>query len=97
MPAIRSASVEKGDGDGDQSDAAGRAVRDEEAFGGEWRDVDLERSMFRVRRAYAKGRLKDFRACLGEVRRTADGIVLSRQAADLLEVKEGDTVLAVSR
>jgi arginine N-succinyltransferase len=45
----------------------------------------------------ATGRLKDFRACLGEVRRTADGIVLSRQTADLLEVKEGDTVLAVSR
>ena len=38
----------------------GTGVRPEEAFGGEWRDVDLERRMFRMRRAYAKGRLKDF-------------------------------------
>ena len=43
------------------------------------------------------GRLKQFRACLGEVERAADGIVLSREAAELLEVGEGDTVLAVSR
>ena len=47
----------------------GTGVRPEEAFGGEWRDVDLERRMFRVRRAYAKGRLKDFAKTAGSTRR----------------------------
>ena len=46
----------------------GTGVRPEEAFGGEWRDVDLERRMFRVRRAYAKGRLKDFAKTAGSQR-----------------------------
>jgi integrase len=46
----------------------GTGVRPEEAFGGEWRDVDLERRMFRVRRAYAKGRLKDFAKTAGSTR-----------------------------
>ena len=32
---------------------AGTGVRPEEAFGGEWRDVDLERRVFMVRRAFA--------------------------------------------
>ncbi len=36
----------------------GTGVRPEEAFAGDWRDVDLERRVFRVRRAFAKGRLK---------------------------------------
>jgi integrase len=35
-------------------------VRPEEAFGGEWRDVDLEAGVFTVRRAFAKGRLKTY-------------------------------------
>ena len=47
---------------------AATGVRPEEAFGGEWRDVDLERRMFRVRRAYAKGRLKDFAKTAGSTR-----------------------------
>jgi integrase len=39
---------------------AGTGVRPEEGFGGEWRDVDLVRRVFMVRRAFAKGRLKDY-------------------------------------
>ena len=38
----------------------GTGVRPEEGFGGEWRDVDLKRGVFMVRRAFAKGRLKDY-------------------------------------
>jgi integrase len=38
----------------------GTGVRPEEAFGGDWRDVDLEDSTFTVRRAFAKGRLKPY-------------------------------------
>ncbi len=45
----------------------------------------------------AAGRMKNFRACLGEVQRTGDGLELSRDTAELLEVGEGDTILAVSR
>jgi arginine N-succinyltransferase len=46
----------------------------------------------------ATGRLKDFRACLGEVRRLDDGgLQLTPETAKLLEVAEGNTVLAVSR
>ena len=40
----------------------------EEAFGGEWRDVDLERRVFMVRRAFAKGRLKDYAKTTGSRR-----------------------------
>ena len=39
----------------------GTGVRPEEAFGAEWRDVDLEGGIFTVRRAFAKGRLKELR------------------------------------
>ena len=45
----------------------------------------------------ASGRMKQFRACMGEIARTDEGVVLSREAADLLEVGEGDTILSVSR
>jgi len=38
----------------------GTGVRPEEAFGAEWRDIDLEDSTFTVRRAFAKGRLKPY-------------------------------------
>jgi integrase len=38
----------------------GTGVRPEEAFGADWRDVDLDRRVFTVRRAFAKGRLKDY-------------------------------------
>jgi len=38
----------------------GTGVRPEEAFGGEWRDVDLVAGVFTVRRAFAKGRLKSY-------------------------------------
>ena len=46
----------------------GTGVRPEEAFGGEWRDVDLERRVFMVRRAFAKGRLKDYAKTIGSRR-----------------------------
>jgi integrase len=35
-------------------------VRPEEAFGADWGDVDLEDGVLRVRRAFAKGRLKRY-------------------------------------
>ena len=35
-------------------------MRPEEAFGGDWGDVDLEARVFTVRRAFAKGRLKPY-------------------------------------
>ena len=37
---------------------AGTGARPEEAFGAEWSDVDLKRRVFRIRRGFAKGRLK---------------------------------------
>ena len=45
----------------------------------------------------AAGRLKDFRACLGEVRRVEGGLQISQETAELLEVGQGDTVLAAAR
>jgi integrase len=39
---------------------AGTGVRPEEAFGAESRDVDLDQRVLTVRRAFAKGRLKDY-------------------------------------
>ncbi len=47
---------------------AGTGARPEEAFGAEWRDVDLARRVFLVRRAFAKGRLKDFTKTAGSRR-----------------------------
>jgi integrase len=38
----------------------GTGVRPEEAFGAEWRDVDLSGRVVTIRRAFAKGRLKDY-------------------------------------
>jgi integrase len=38
----------------------GTGVRPEEAFGADWRDVDLRACVLTVRRAYAKGRLKQY-------------------------------------
>jgi arginine N-succinyltransferase len=45
----------------------------------------------------AAGRLKGFRACLGSARRTAEGIALARETAELLQVGVGDTILATAR
>ena len=47
---------------------AGTGVRPEESFGAEWRDVDLERRMFMVRRAFAKARLKEYGKTTGSRR-----------------------------
>jgi len=38
----------------------GTGVRPEEAFGGDWSDVDLAAGVFTIRRAYAKGTLKTY-------------------------------------
>ena len=40
--------------------SVGTGVRPEEAFGGEWDDVELEAGVFTVRRSFAKGRLKHY-------------------------------------
>ena len=46
----------------------------------------------------ATGRLNDFRACCASVGKVAGkGVRIDREAADLLEVEIGDTVLAVAR
>ncbi len=46
----------------------------------------------------AAGRLKDFRACFASVRKLSkEGIQIDREAADLLEVDVGDSVVTVSR
>ena len=52
----------------------------------------------RTKTLLASGRLKDFRACLGGVKRVPrKGICIDREAAELLEVEVGDKVLAVAR
>jgi arginine/ornithine N-succinyltransferase beta subunit len=46
----------------------------------------------------AAGRLNDFRACSASVKRVPrQGICIDREAAELLEVKVGDQVIAVPR
>ena len=46
----------------------------------------------------AHGRVKDFLACFGQVKRAGrQGICIDPEAAELLGVKEGDKVLAVKR
>ena len=47
---------------------AGTGVRPEEGFGAEWCDVDLERRMLMIRRAFAKGRLKEYGKTTGSRR-----------------------------
>ena len=59
----------------------GTGLRPEEAFGAEWRDVDLEGRALTVRRAFAKGRLKDYTKTQGSTRR----IPLRRRVVDALE------------
>ena len=50
---------------------AGAGMRPEEAFGAEWRDVDLDGGVVTVRRAFAKGRLKDYPKTVRSRRRCA--------------------------
>ena len=45
----------------------------------------------------AAGRLKKFRACCASVKKLKKGIVIDREAAELLEVGVGDTVLTVAK
>ena len=60
---------------------AGTGVRPEEGFGAEWRDVDLERRMLMVRRAFAKGRLKEYGKTTGSRR----AVPLRAKVIDALE------------
>jgi integrase len=59
----------------------GTGLRPEEAFGLEWRDVDLGGRTLTVRRAFAKGRLKDYTKTQGSTRR----VPLRRRVVDALE------------
>jgi arginine N-succinyltransferase len=45
----------------------------------------------------AAGRLKDFRACCASVKKLKKGIMIDAEAAGLLEVEVGDTVLTVAK
>ena len=46
----------------------------------------------------ASGRLKDFRACCASIKKLPrKGIMIDRQAADLLEVGIGDSIVAVAK
>ncbi len=46
----------------------------------------------------AAGRLKDFRACCGNIKRMPKkGIAIDKDAAELLDIKVGDKVIAVSK
>jgi len=45
----------------------------------------------------AAGRLKNFRACCASVKKLKKGIMIDPQAAELLEVEVGDTVLTVAK
>ena len=45
----------------------------------------------------ASGRLKDFRACCASIKKLKKGIMIDRQAADLLEVDIGDSIVAVAK
>jgi arginine N-succinyltransferase len=52
----------------------------------------------RTRMLLATGRLKDFRACCGSVKRLPrKGVCIDRQSAELLQVDIGDQIVAVSR
>ena len=45
----------------------------------------------------ATGRLSGFRSCFGLCEAAEDGVVIDQAAADLLEVREGDTLWSVAR
>jgi integrase len=60
---------------------AGTGARPEEGFGAEWRDVDLDRRMLMVRRAFAKGRLKEYGKTTGSRR----AVPLRARVVDALE------------
>jgi len=45
----------------------------------------------------AAGKLKDFRACCASTKKVKKGVVIDRQAAELLEVDVGDTISTVAK
>jgi arginine N-succinyltransferase len=52
----------------------------------------------RTKMLVSTGRLKDFKACMATVKRVAkQGLAIDREAAELLEVDVGDTILTVPR
>jgi integrase len=61
--------------------AVGTGVRPEEAFGADWTDVDLEGGVLRVRRAFAKGRLKTYT----KTERSRRRVPLRAKVVDALE------------
>jgi integrase len=63
---------------------SGARLLPEEAFAGAWSDVDLERRVFRVRRAFAKGRLKEYAKTTGSRR----AVPLRARVVDALERME---------
>ncbi len=64
---------------------AGTGVRPEEAFAGDWRDIDLARRVYRVRRAFAKGRLKEYGKTTGSRR----AVPLRARVVDALASVDG--------
>lgn len=52
----------------------------------------------RTKTLVSTGRLKDFKACMATVKRVSkQGLSINREAAELLEVEVGDTILSVPR
>jgi integrase len=60
--------------------AAGTGLRPEELFALEWRDIDRKASVVHVRRAYARGRLKEW----GKTERSRRRVPLRQRVLDAL-------------
>ena len=61
--------------------AAGTGLRPEELFGREWRDVDRQERAVIVRRAFTRGRLKEW----GKTDRSRRRVPLRQRALDALD------------
>jgi hypothetical protein len=66
----------------------GTGLRPEEALGAEWRDIDLDAGVVTVRRAFAKGRLKDYPKTVRSRRRVPAADGYSRRCASSRIVAE---------
>jgi integrase len=65
--------------------AVGTGVRAEEAFGADWTDVDRDEGILRVRRTFAKGRLKTYT----KTERVRRRVPLRAKAVEALERPPG--------
>jgi integrase len=65
--------------------SVGTGVRPEEAYGAEWRNVDLDEGVVTISRAYALGRLKNY----AKTARSRRRIPLRAKAVDALEQLPG--------